>query len=193
MKIALLTGVLPSLPFVQMHCIEDSSALYSRKLQLVPRSSLSRLQRGLQFACMNKTEDAAKDLERFVESGKQDRDKAILMAFLCQSRAGHEEKAKAALRANLANLHDPSLSSLARFFLGETSEAQVSKPTGSITRDTIVHSNLGYYYLTKGDRSKAKPHLEWALLKGDRKAPEFILALTELERMCGRRSSVNLL
>lgn len=186
LKNALQSGKLPQIPFVQKDCIEDSSALFTRKLELVPRNSSSRYDRGLSYACLNRPGAAANDLDRFVAKSKEPTGRAILMAYLCHERAKNDDEAKKTLRANLSKISDKSLSSLAHFCLGDSSEAQVVKQTGSITGDTIVHCDLGYYYMTRGDRSKAKPHIEWALLHGDREAMEYVLALTELERMCGR-------
>ncbi len=183
----LQTGKLPQIPFVQRDCIEDSSALFTRKLELVPRSTSSRYDRGLSYACLGKAEDAASDLDRVVSKGKESPDRAILMTYLCHERAKQADEAKKILRANLPKITDKSLTSLAHFYLGDSTEAQVIKQTGSIAGDTIIHCDLGYYYMTRGDRSKAKPHIEWALLHGDRKSMEYILALTELERMCGRQ------
>ncbi len=187
LKTTLQTGKLPSIPFVLRDCIEDSSALFTRKLELVPRNNRCRYNRGLSHACLNQANDAANDLDQFVAKGKESTDRAILMAYLCHERAKQGDEAKKTLRANLSKISDKSLSSLAHFCLGDSSEAQVVKQTGSITGDTIVHCDLGYYYMTRGDRAKAKPHIEWALLHGDRQTMEYVLALTELERMCGRQ------
>lgn len=187
LKTTLQTGKLPSIPFVQRDCIEDSSALFTRKMELVPRNNRSRYDRGLTHACLNRSDDAASDLDQFVAKEKERSDRAILMAYLCHERAKQSDEAKKALRANLSKISDQSLSSLAHFCLGDSSEAQVIKQTGSITGDTIIHCDLGYYYMTRGDRSKAKPHIEWAVLHGDRQTMEYVLALTELERMCGRQ------
>lgn len=185
LKNSLQTGKLPKIPFAERECIEDSSALLSRKIELVPRNISTRYDRGLVHACLNQNDAAAIDFDRFVSTGKENLDRAIIMAYLCHDRAKNEYLAKKSLKDRLPKLRDRSYSSLAHFLLGDIGESQVSKQTGSTTDDTVLHCDLGYYFMSRGDRSKAKPHIEWVLLHGDRNTVEYVLALTELQRMCG--------
>jgi Tfp pilus assembly protein PilF len=187
-KNSLSSGKLPAIPFVQLDCLEDSATLLTRKMELVPRNSSSGFNRAFSYACLNNSKEAASDFDQFINKGDEDRqDRAIMMAYLCYERANQKDLAKNLLRANLEKIKNRSLSSLAHFLLDDGIDSKVVKETGSIVGDTIIHCDLGYYYLTRGDRNKAKPHIEWVLLNGDRKSAEYLLALTELERMCGRR------
>ena len=187
-KATLSSGKLPTVPFVQVDCLEDAASLLSRKIELVPRNSTSTLIRGYSYACLDKTREAYGDLDRYIRFEKSKLDRAILLSFLCHERANKKDVSKTLLRANLDKIENHSFSKLAHFFLGDVGEAEVATPTGSIASDTIIHCDLAYHYITLGERSRAKPHIEWVLLHGDRRSEEYLLALTELERMCGRHS-----
>ncbi len=187
-RATLSSGKLPSVPFVQIDCFEDAASLLTRKIELVPRNSTSIMMRGYSYACLDKIREACIDFDRYVRDEKTNLDRAILLSFLCHERSNKKDVSKSLLRANLDKIENHSVSTLAHFFLGDVGEAEVAKPTGSIASDTIIHCDLAYHYLTLGERSRAKLHIEWVLLHGDRKTEEYLLALTELERICGRHS-----
>lgn len=84
----------------------------------------------------------------------------------------------------------PSLSSstlaLCKFLIGESPESQIWVSTRGTADNTRAHAYLAYHYASLGDKTKARQHLEWVLLQGTRKSLEYVLALTELQRLCGK-------
>jgi tetratricopeptide (TPR) repeat protein len=185
-KAALSSGVTPKIPLVDVERINEGIMLLSRLIVLNPRLSRSLFNRATAYMCLNRTQDAAEDLQRYIEDDSANRDRAIPLLYLARERSKQTQSGAAELRKNVAAIKNRALAALSRFLLGEISEAQVLSEAADLTDSTIVRGYLAYHYITKGDRAKAKQHLQWVLLQGDKKSIAFLLSLNELQRLCAR-------
>lgn len=57
----------------------------------------------------------------------------------------------------------------------------------TIADESVIHSYLAYHFRTKKDVPRTKSNLEWTLLKGQRLTIEYVIALCELDRLCGKK------
>lgn len=183
-KQSLRTGIPPGIPFLDRERMIDTASVLSRLIVLAPRKSESRFNRALANLCLNQCDTANVDLRQFLNFKSPHSDKAALLSYLCADRKQQVWQGRKELKKSMKQFKSPALTALGRFFLGETSEEQVLQQVKDNADGTTVHSLLGFYYLTRDVNTKAKQHIEWTLLKGDRETAEYILALSELEHLC---------
>lgn len=193
LKTALATGVLPKQPLVDLEKIKDSLTLFTRFSTLNSRSNDIRFEKAFSALCINDTGTALAEFRSLLRLDRNSRYRNFETPLLLLSleRNNHlTEDAKVEVRRTLnaepRGNGDRAMVSLSRFLLGEASESQALNDAHSVSDRTRVHAFLAFHYLSTGDRARAKQHLEWAIFQGDRNSPEFILALTELQRFCGR-------
>ncbi len=56
--------------------------------------------------------------------------------------------------------------------------------------ETAARVYMAHYFVSKGDLARAKANLEWALSKGNKLSYEGLIALSELDRLCGVKSKL---
>lgn len=192
-KAALGSGLLPAHPLVEPKVIEQSIVIYSRLSALNSRKLKMYCRRGERYLCLNKLNSAILDFRKAVKIESSNRDQAIPLLFLAQERMKTNSQARSELKENLALTKSKESSplsgsalALCKFLLGESSESQIWTNTRGTADNTRAHAYLAYHYASLGDKTKARQHLEWVLLQGTRKSLEYVLALTELERLCAK-------
>lgn len=182
---ALSTGKMPRSPFVNQLGISESRRLLERTVALAPRKREARYNSALASICLNLNKQAAEQLEMFLQSRSAWTDRASILLYLCRLRLGQEELAKRELKAYLPRLRDPVTIALAKFFVGEGSESAIFSAANNTASSTLANSYLGHYYQSKNDTAKAKNYISATLQHGQRMTIEYVIALAELERMCG--------
>lgn len=188
LKTALASGALPKQPLVDTEKIKDSVILLNRLAELNHRNVSVRFDKGFGALCLNDSASALGEFKSLVKLNQSgiDRNRCAVLMLLAAERnnplaSDLKQFAREALKQSAP------MNSLSRFLLGELNETQSLLAVKGITDSTRVHAYLAFHYLTVGDSAKAKQHLEWTIFQGDRNSPEFILALTELQRYCGKR------
>ena len=203
LKTALTTGLLPKFPLVDSEKIKDSVILLTRLVEVNPRKIDARFDKGLSSLCLNDSDSALaefKSLLRLNQTGIDPVHCTALMLLAAERNNPLQTEAKIFAKELIDKRFNSSSSrksspfkasramiSLTNFLLGQENESQVLANSVGIADGTRLHSYLAFHYLSVGERAKAKQHLEWTLLQGDRKSPAFILALMELQRYCGKR------
>lgn len=182
---ALATGKLPGLRFVNQLELSHSRRLLQRTVAIAPRKREARYNHALASICLNLNKDAAEQLEMFLKSQSVWTERASVLLYLCRQRLGQEELAKQELKACLPKLRNPAIKALAKFFVGEGSESAIFSAASDPADSTLVNSYLGHYYKSKNDNAKAKTYIGATLKRGQRMTIEYVIALAELERLCG--------
>ncbi len=159
---------------------------YDRALQLSPHLSDPIMNRGYAYLCLRKFDKAAFDLENWMVVTFWHDDEAPRVAALCSASyalANKPQKGKHVVDKTLSkNEGDQWATPLLKFAQGALSTEALLKVSTNVTKQTQARTLLGLHFLAKGKTKEANDQFVWVKSSGDKKALEFPIACSLLQR-----------